>query len=501
MITRDDRFERQAKMFNLFLLKHHCYPSFGDKGNRESRLLGNWVAKQRRLHRRGLLIPHRVLVLESVEPHFFCQAARGRRVKPLSWELFVTRNAGPSQKAAIKFFTDHQGRPYVTSDDSIAKYVVSRLDISHVFPSSCNPDSPFGSIERVLSFVLHDTLRSFRHEAPLSTSWTCRDDPVCKSVYFSGASLYTGQEGKDIIDKAAAFLPNLLIQKLRGSSDKSEASTAIYDSAIFDAFHYGKTGRFYKELVAINKSTLPQPRRITMSVTITPPRRIDAATGRIQDLYNYSAAGRPPADWRSRPMPPEIAQLGEYLWKRLWHHLSPASRVCPPTGCQLLLYSSSLKAAIRPHKDNGIMTVDGKQSHIATDKEMNSHIIGTSVIVFSLFDEMEFCLLIPKAPRHYTAPQKEHEWNSASTVSLGHQSAYILDPNDDENYMHAARYSKGTGPGKVRVAFVFRWLSKRCPFYADKEGPLQHAFYKPDAAEALRKSPSGHLWIKALGLK
>jgi hypothetical protein len=193
-------------------------------------------------------------------------------------------------------------------------------------------------------------------------------------------------------------------------------------------------------------------------------------------------------------MPPEIAQLGEYLWKRLWHHLSPASRVFPPTGCQLLLYPSSLKSAIRPHKDNGITTDDGKQTRIATDKSLNSHIIGTSVIVFSLFDEMEFCLLTPKPPRDYTAPQREHEWNSAATVRLGHQSAYILDPTDDENCMHAARYPKGTGPGKVRVAFVFRWLSKRCPFYVDK--PLQYAFYKPDAMEALSKTKS-----EALGLK
>jgi hypothetical protein len=453
-------------------------------------------------HRRGKLLPHFVAALECVDPNFFARTARGRRINPLSWDIFVRKN-GRSQKSAIKYFRDHQGRPYVTSYDSIAKYVVSRLDISDVCPSSCNPDSPFGSIERVLSFVLHDAQRSFRREPPLIRSWFCRVNPVCNSVYFSGATLYAGQEGKAIIDKAAAFVPKLLIQKLRTckSTEKSETSKAIYDAGIFDAFHYGKTGRFYTELVAINQSTLPQPRRITMSVTITPPRRIDAATGRIQDLYNYSAAGRPPADWRSRPMPPEIAELGEHLWKRLWHHLSPASRVCPPTGCQLLLYPSSLGATIRPHKDNGIMTDDGKQTRIATDKSLNSHIIGTSVIVFSLFDEMEFCLLTPKPPRDYTAPQKEHEWNSASTVSLGHQSAYILDPNDDENYMHAARFPKGTGPGKVRVAFVFRWLSKRCPFYVDKEGPLKHAFYKPDAVESLSKTRSGHLWIDALGLK
>jgi hypothetical protein len=274
MTTRDDHFQQMVERLKLFILTHHWYPSYGHKGNRESQLLGAWVVHQRQNQRQGTLRPDRVAALEIVDPQFFAGAARGRRVKPLSWAIFVRRN-GPSQKAAIEDFTDHQGRPYVTSYESIAKYVVDRLDISDICPSSCNPGSPFGTIERVLAFVIHDSMRSFRHEPILSTSWMCRDNPVCNSVYFSGAALYLGQEGKSIIDKAAAFVPNLLIQKLRGSKEKSEASKAIYDAGIFDAFHYGKTGRFYKELVGINQSTLPQPRRITMSVTISPPRHVD----------------------------------------------------------------------------------------------------------------------------------------------------------------------------------------------------------------------------------
>ena len=67
--------------------------------------------------------------------------------------------------------------------------------------------------------------------------------------------------------------------------------------------------------------------------------------------------------------------------------------------------------------------------------------------------------------------------------------------------MYAAKFPNGTGPGKIRVAFVFRWLLKRCPFYMDKVGPLQHAFYKPDHAKSLAKSKLGHLWIDALGLE
>ena len=39
--------------------------------------------------------------MESVDPHFFAKAARGRRVKHLSLDLFVTRNACPHGPALI----------------------------------------------------------------------------------------------------------------------------------------------------------------------------------------------------------------------------------------------------------------------------------------------------------------------------------------------------------------------------------------------------------------
>jgi hypothetical protein len=225
--SRNDCFHGKAERFKLFLLTHHCYPSFSHTGNHESQLLGSWVAQQRYHHRRGNLLPDRVSALKSIDPNFFAGTARGRRIKPLSWDLFVPMKACPFQMAAIKHFKDHQGRPYVTSYNSISKYVVTRLDISDICPSSCIPESPFGSIERVLSFVLHASLNYFRREPPMRASWMCRDNPVCNSAYFSGASLYIGQDGKDIIDKATAFVPKLLILKLRGSTEKDDASKAI----------------------------------------------------------------------------------------------------------------------------------------------------------------------------------------------------------------------------------------------------------------------------------
>jgi hypothetical protein len=76
----DDRFEGKAKRLKDFLQTNHCYPSFGERGNRESRILGSWVAKQRLYYRTRVLSPFRIDVLEGVDPRFFCVVARGSRV-------------------------------------------------------------------------------------------------------------------------------------------------------------------------------------------------------------------------------------------------------------------------------------------------------------------------------------------------------------------------------------------------------------------------------------
>jgi hypothetical protein len=49
------------------------------------------------------------------------------------------------------------------------------------------------------------------------------------------------------------------------------------------------------------------------------------------------------------------------------------------------------------------------------------------------------------------------------------------------------------------VAMVFRWLSKRCPFFVDEVSPLQHALHNPDAVEALKRTKTAPLWLDALG--
>ena len=153
----------------------------------------------------------------------------------------------------------------------------------------------------------------------------------------------------DLIDGILAIFPRSFITKLQQTKRKDEVASLIEKANVFDDFHFGKEGHYWKSLVHINASILPQPCCITMSVTIDKGCEVLLSTGyhgHIQDLYCYGATGCPDCDWHCHPMDAKVTELGEYLWKKVWHYLTPAAQLCPPTGCQLLLYCSSLVSAI-----------------------------------------------------------------------------------------------------------------------------------------------------------
>jgi hypothetical protein len=77
----DNGFVRKAKRLDVFLQTMHCYPSIRDKGNSESKIIGVWVAQQRKLKRRNMLSPFRISVLKGVDPCFFSVVAVGTRMR------------------------------------------------------------------------------------------------------------------------------------------------------------------------------------------------------------------------------------------------------------------------------------------------------------------------------------------------------------------------------------------------------------------------------------
>ena len=109
--------------------------------------------------------------------------------------------------------------------------------------------------------------------------------------------------------------------------------------------------------------------------------------------------------------------------------------------------------------------------------------MGSSVIVYALGDGMEFGLLKPA--KDYKSKTKDHKWTADGTLMLENGSAFVLDPRDDENYLHAARFPKRKADAplpRICVALAFRWLSCRASFYgANEKAPREHAQDVPNA--------------------
>ena len=92
---------------------------------------------------------------------------------------------------------------------------------------------------------------------------------------------------------------------------------------------HGRNGRW----VDLNSSTYAQPRRATFSV-----KARDATCPETEWLFAYTQHGRPPEDFRCRPMPMAFFEFGVVLWKiaRPLMLGNTPSLWSPPTALQLM---------------------------------------------------------------------------------------------------------------------------------------------------------------------
>jgi hypothetical protein len=472
---------RLQELRNYLRESQDVYPPSNDESSKQ---LYRWIRIMRMKKRLGVLPSSFVGRLLSTDPSFF-HVQRGRKRADNGWKQAIHCSPAPAFDDNLSNFRDHQGRPYAAGLRSVREYVLGRLRITKdVSPSECSLTGPdqLGKVHRCLAFL---KVGGFFGSVVIAPTWTRAD---IKSSYFSREVL-VGNDGKQCEAKARENFETIINTAFAATSPE-ELIDFLKNMTELDDVHCGKTGRFYKEVIRLNASKHPQPRRTTYSVTINEPRWSPLHKCTIQDLFSYGHVGRPPPDWRSRPIPTELYQFGEHLWKRLYDKLTPVSKCCPPTAVQALYYFEMFGAKISPHKDNGIREdSDGLQSRMSTDPELNSQIVGSSVIVYSIGDAMEFGLLKPNVD--FRCNQKNHQWTSDGRVTLEDGSAFVLDPADDENFMHAARFekvSRGVPKDRIRVALVFRWLSCRASFYgADKKAPRQHAQDVPNAIKLFDK--------------
>jgi hypothetical protein len=203
----------------------------------------------------------------------------------------------------------------------------------------------------------------------------------------------------------------------------------------------------------------------------------------IQDGYSYtlSESITPKVFYRGRSIEdfPGFAELGDKLWVKLWHYLSPVLKACPPNGVQVLTYPGKFDSYISLHKD---MNPD-----MAIDPKNNSQIVGSSVIVVSLLDTMrvEFC---KQTRQRNSKGEMVTCFEMVDYFNKEDRSAYVLDPNDDLDVYHRVFFlrdfikeersggkrkkehiyiSSTPRCGKVRVAITYCWLGKRAEFFCD----------------------------------
>jgi hypothetical protein len=297
------------------------------------------------------------------------------------------------------------------------------------------------------------------------------------------------------------LMPNDLIGKLRRCATPQDLEDTLRQNEVhFDTFHYPKNGVGRPPLVNIMDTKMPQPRRVGYSCYAEPAYHFPSLGINCQKLFTYGANGRVDADIRSRPMPPSLYKLGVECWKQVRHELSPMCQKCPPYSCQVLLYPSLFGGEMRLHHDNAIWK-NGKLHGGNPNKEMNSHIYGSDVMMITIGDSMEYHLVYPNYSegQDYTMSQAEAIDNKkaglSKVIELEDSSIYIHPAHDDEMYYHGLNFSKGLKKeSRVRVALVWRWLAvpvyfrqnandDRCNRYSmiNKSSPLgrQKKFFTP----------------------
>jgi hypothetical protein len=166
---------------------------------------------------------------------------------------------------------------------------------------------------------------------------------------------------------------------------------------------------------------------------------------------------------------PELTDLVNAAWKRVWHHLDPVSQEGPPppewSQSPLVLWR-----VCQPHTST--QRSGAEHGHEAPRHQPAAGFLRHS---YSLFDEQEFNFL-----------QLDGESNVAC-IRLGHLSVYIMSFEEDIRFKHMTKYPDARKHGSyrdmVRCAVVCRWLGRRIKSYCgDYETDLRYMekWKKPD---------------------
>jgi len=134
---------------------------------------------------------------------------------------------------------------------------------------------------------------------------------------------------------------------------------------------------------------------------------------------------------------------------------------------------NSCAKTLKQLADGDLTAVDGGH---ASGSALNSQVLGSNVIVFTTGDApQEFVLGFATASDLLTKNRDDAKViRPKFTFTLDNGTISVLDPIDDLTFTHEAFFAKGTD-GKLRRAWVFRWLQAAERFYADTGGTVLSA--------------------------
>ena len=267
-------------------------------------------------------------------------------------------------KVPWRTIRDDDGIPYFSLDNygTVNNYVFSRLGFD--LGNKGEKQKPgIARLENVLFYAKHNYMKNhFKSKRKLV--WTSS----------SGESvMLRGCVDMALIESAMNHIPEDIYPV-----DKSVKKLVKQLSACeaLDDIHVMEKGMSEK-IVRLNATSYPQPRRISWSVTLGDVYHDGVERCLVRDLFSYSQSYRPPSDWRARPMPTDVFNLGVHLWAVTYGHLSAISRVCPPTGCHVMIYHSQFGnkgGCVGYHRDNGLLKPDGRIGQVGYNEDENSQI-------------------------------------------------------------------------------------------------------------------------------
>ena len=373
--------------------------------------------------------------------------------------------------AIIDLFSNKDGflkqKRYKTFQELIVKW----LKVGDIKAFECKRNQPSYDIRHTLSYI-RSPLGFLETSAPLVPKWRLPDHQgdIAKIPTYTVPLQY----GNTVYFSPSSFDPNMFVNALRELPEwmtkfhKQEIYPKGYDLVrlvssckFFDEIPYSRGGiKCYSKGFDINtESKVGTPRRLNLYDKVSEFHWDNKHKCSVQDGYSYTLSFTLPMFYGGRSIEqyPGIAQLKVDVWKRVYHWLSPISKICPPNGVQALLYLEEFQGHIREHQDmDPIMKVD---------PQTNSQIIGSSVIIVSFFNSQKV---------HFTAKGNEHKKHTFLTE---HCSVYVLDPHDDNIYKHKTTFPGGSrnDPNGLRLALTFRWLGNRMKFFGrDNPVGLQH---------------------------